>query len=234
MNLFRKLIVLGICLIGCFSVRNSWALDMVFGANSYSVNVQSFKERRFLNIIKQERDYSCGSAALATLLKYSYGQKNITESAVLNAMLKDGDKEKIKHEGFSMLDIKNYLTKVGLQSGGFRTSLDKLKAVGIPALALINNNGYMHFVVISGLVDNVVIIRDPAFGNRTMNRKEFEKTWNGILFVIVDNKQEARKNFQYKYAWGERKNDLGYEMLNTNYLTDSALQSVYTSNYFNF
>jgi hypothetical protein len=39
---------------------------------SYRMGVTSIKEARFRRVIKQQYDFSCGSAALATLLSYRY------------------------------------------------------------------------------------------------------------------------------------------------------------------
>jgi len=64
--------------------------------------------------------------------------------------------------------------------------------VGIPAIALINDHGYNHFVVVKGLRDGKVLLGDPSAGGRIMPRAEFEKLrLNGILFVIVGKRELA-------------------------------------------
>ena len=55
--------------------------------SSKKVKVQSWKEKRDLNIVKQDYDYSCGAASVATLLNNFYGQ-NIQEKDILDAMQK--------------------------------------------------------------------------------------------------------------------------------------------------
>src|ERR1700733_5558556 len=52
---------------------------LMVGAGNATVSVKSFQERKFSTTIKQEYDFSCGSAALATLLTFSY-QKPVGES----------------------------------------------------------------------------------------------------------------------------------------------------------
>ena len=47
---------------------------LAVGAGSMKVSVQSFQGRKFSTTVKQEYDFSCGSAALATLLTFSYHQ----------------------------------------------------------------------------------------------------------------------------------------------------------------
>ncbi len=175
------------------------ALWDTVGGN-FSVPVQTISERRFSGVIPQQKDFSCGSAALATLLTYHY-ERPITEEEALEAMYAVGEQEKIEREGFSLLDMKNYLATLGLRADGYRQSLDQLSSVGIPAIVLINYNGYLHFVVIKGVTDDDVLVGDPALGLRSMGREKFESMWNGILFVIRDDIDIAKSNFNQITEW---------------------------------
>lgn len=165
-----------------------------FGNNLHRVEVQSYQEQKFSKVVKQEYDFSCGSAALATMLSYFY-EMPINERVLVEQMFLTGDQEKISKQGFSLLDMKKYLASLGLRAGGFKDSLSRLEKAGIPAIALINNKGYLHFVVVAGVTDSEVLISDPSLGLRVANRKEFEKQWNGILFVILDKTEVAKKHF---------------------------------------
>ncbi len=73
---------------------------------TFNVQLTSMKEARFNTTIRQQYDFSCGSAALATLLTYHY-QDPVSEGVVFKAMYDRGDKAKIQEYGFSLLDIKN-------------------------------------------------------------------------------------------------------------------------------
>lgn len=55
------------------------------------VSVKSWKTLRDAGIDKQDLDFSCGAASLATLLNNQYGQ-NVTEEALLKAMDKGDDR----------------------------------------------------------------------------------------------------------------------------------------------
>ncbi|KQV90145.1 C39 family peptidase [Rhizobacter sp. Root1221] len=155
----------------------------------YSVPAVSLKEGRYLATERQQFDFSCGSAALSTLLTHHYGHR-VNEQAVFEAMYRHGDQAKIQREGFSLLDMKRFLESHGYQADGFEAPLDKLESARIPAIALINESGYNHFVVIKGVRDGRVLIGDPAGGTRALARAAFEARWvNQIVFVIT-NKQE--------------------------------------------
>jgi hypothetical protein len=91
--------------------------------------------------------------------------------------------------------MKRYLDTKGFQSEGVEATLDQLASANIPAIALINENGYAHFVVIKGLRDNSVVLGDPAMGTRVLEREQFEQLWlNGILLVVRTSMDLARFN----------------------------------------
>ncbi|MEW6428065.1 MAG: C39 family peptidase [Thermodesulfobacteriota bacterium] len=174
----------------------------VFDATSGAlvVKVTSIKERRFKTTVRQQYDFSCGSAALATLLSYHYDDPT-SEQDAFAAMYESGDQEKIRKEGFSLLDIKNYLRERGYQSDGFRITLDKLAELGVPAIVLIDQDGYRHFVVVKGVTRTEILIGDPSKGLRRVSRDRFEPMWNGLSFLIRDKRDVANRNFNQQGEW---------------------------------
>ncbi|MBJ7311639.1 C39 family peptidase [Rugamonas sp. CCM 8940] len=161
------------------------ALDIAgAGGGSYAVPVRNLKASRFAATVHQQFDFSCGSAALATLLSFHYGQP-VGEQGVFAEMYAGGDQDKIRREGFSLLDMKRYLAAHGWRADGFEQPLDKLVQAGFPAIVLVSDHGYRHFVVVKGLRDGRVLLGDPAGGARAMPRAAFEAIWqNRLLFVI--------------------------------------------------
>ncbi|MEX0921960.1 MAG: C39 family peptidase [Rhodovibrionaceae bacterium] len=170
------------------------------GGGSFNVPVQSMREARFSRIVLQRYDFSCGSAALATLLSYHY-DRPVSEREVFFEMWKAGDQEAIRTKGFSLLDIKKYLASLGLPSDGFRVGLDKIAEVGVPIIALIDLNGYRHFVVVKGIRGNSVLVGDPAIGLKVWSIEEFEAMWNGIAFAIRSEGDLAKANFNRAEDW---------------------------------
>lgn len=59
------------------------------GMGYVRVDVTSIKEARFKDVIKQQFDFSCGSAALATLLTYHY------DFAVTEMEIFDSDRKSV-------------------------------------------------------------------------------------------------------------------------------------------
>ncbi|NMG74008.1 C39 family peptidase [Aromatoleum diolicum] len=162
--------------------------------NTYAVPVTSLKGARFVSTLRQQYDFSCGSAAVATLLTHHYDLK-VDEVEVFKYMFERGDQAKIRREGFSMLDMKRYLDGRGFRAEGVRVSLDQLADAGVPGIALVKENGYSHFVVVKGVRPGRVVIGDPAMGTRVIDRNDFEKYWtNGILLVINNRVDLAQFN----------------------------------------
>jgi predicted double-glycine peptidase len=150
----------------------------------YTLQVVSLKAARFQTTVHQQYDFSCGSAALATLLSYHYDHP-VSEAEVFQSMFALGDQQKIRREGFSLLDMKRYLASQGFAADGFEQPLEKLAAAGYPAIVLLSERGYHHFVVVKGVQGGRVLLGDPASGTRAMRRSDFEAAWLGrLLFVI--------------------------------------------------
>ena len=155
----------------------------------YNLHVTSLKEARFKRTIRQQYDFSCGSAALATLLTYQYNYP-VTEQTAFAEMYNSGDQAKIRQFGFSLLDIRRFLIAHGFQADGCEVPLDKLIETNTPAIVLITEHGYHHFVVIKGVRNGRVLVGDPATGTRSMSRESFESKWEDHVLFVIHNRHE--------------------------------------------
>jgi uncharacterized protein len=166
---------------------------------AYSVPAKSIREARFATTIRQQYDFSCGSAALATLLSHHY-KSPVTEDQVFEAMYRNGDQAKIRIEGFSLLDMKRYLEAQGFEADGFEEPIEKLAVAKIPAIVLINEAGYNHFVVVKGFRDGRVLLGDPAGGTRALTVKAFNSIWTNSVLFVISNRQEV-SSFNLAADW---------------------------------
>jgi uncharacterized protein len=161
---------------------------------TYILHIATLKEVKYRNTIHQKYDFSCGSAAVATLLTYQYNFP-VNEQVVFEQMYAHGDRRKINREGFSLLDMKLFLQSIGFDADGFHASLDQLQKANIPAIVLIEDRGYHHFVVIKGIRYGRVLVGDPARGTRAIPLDHFNQLWkNGLLFVIHNRREFAHFN----------------------------------------
>lgn len=147
--------------------------------------VEPLSTVQFRNIVRQAYDYSCGSAALTTVLQHYLG-RNFQERQVMEGLLHYGESERIvDRRGFSMLDMKRLVTALGFPAGGFKAELKDLIELDHPAIVPIHYAGFKHFVVVKTVKDGRVFIADPAKGNITFTLARFEEKWDqNVLFVI--------------------------------------------------
>ena len=170
------------------------------GSGDVALPVTSVQEARFTGVVRQRYDFSCGSAALATLLRYHY-DFDVAEEQAFRGMWANGDRAQIRRVGFSLLDMKRWLASRGLQADGYKVDLDKVAETGIPGIALIAVKNYRHFVVVKGVRDKEVLLGDPSLGLSVVPRADFEKAWNGIYFVLSEDQDLARRNFDSDKQW---------------------------------
>lgn len=151
----------------------------------YRAPVESMQAARFRNIVRQHTDFSCGAAALATLLKYGY-DLNVDEATVLAGLMGVANSDTVRKQGFSLLDVKRYVDDLGLRGRGYRITETRLLTVRVPTIALIQTNGYRHFVVLKLIDHGRVEIADPALGNTSMSLAQFMQIWpSRALFAVI-------------------------------------------------
>jgi len=163
------------------------------------VRVEPLVAQKFRNIVRQAYDYSCGSAALTTLLNYYLG-RNLSERQVMEGLLHYGESERIvERRAFSMLDMKRLVTALGYPSGGFRATIDDLMELDHPAIVPIQHAGFKHFVVLRAIRDGRVFIADPAVGNISFPLIEFEESWDdNVLFIVFPGNEKPINALELK------------------------------------
>ena len=142
----------------------------------------SWIERKNSHLVRQKHDYSCGSASLATLLRYYYhrhvSEKQILEAikrakgitdANLKAMIKEGK------AGLSFLDLSNYAQTLGFRSIAMALDMEALSQLKLPVIIYLVSHDLGHFSVYKGMDAQYVYLADPSFGNTAMRRAKFEK-----------------------------------------------------------
>lgn len=174
---------------------------LAIGGVRVNVPVMSVRERLWQTVVQQQRDYSCGAAAVATLLSYHYGRQT-DEKEVFDAMFAAGDQEKIVRQGFSLLDMKKYMEAEGFIADGFKVSLDQFANAGIPAIVIVVIRGYRHFVVVKGVTESTVLVGDPALGLKEYPRDEFEDLLaSDIVFAVRNFVPTGREHFNLDADW---------------------------------
>ncbi|GAA5557986.1 hypothetical protein Asch01_02735 [Acinetobacter schindleri] len=159
------------------------------------VRIKPALQDQFRGIVRQAYDYSCGSAALTTLLN-GYVGTQLNEQQIMNGLLEYGERDKIiERRSFSLLDMKRFVNALGLDSGGYRGEFEDLVKQGQPAIVPISYAGFKHFVIYKGYKDGRVYIADPALGNISFDQERFKQIWENNTLFLINIAREQRQNF---------------------------------------
>ncbi|EFF84453.1 putative pilus system C39 family peptidase FilB [Acinetobacter haemolyticus] len=159
-----------------------------------AVTIKPAVEDQFRGIVRQAYDYSCGSAALTTLLN-GYAGLSLTEQQTMSGLLQYGEYQRIiERRSFSLLDMKRFVAALGLNSGGYRGQFSDLTALKQPAIVPITYAGFKHFVVYKAYKDGRVYVADPALGNISFDETRFKEVWDNNTLFLVDVPEQYRKN----------------------------------------
>ncbi len=185
-------------LLACVVVSLSYRLNAapMFNDNPVvygKIKVQSWKERRDFNIVKQDLDFSCGAASVATLLNNFYGQ-TLTEEEVLKKL----DKEQMRA---SFEDMRRIMPDLGFEAKGYALSFEQLAQLKIPVIVYLKYRKDDHFSVLRGIDGNTVLLADPSLGHVSMSRAQFLDAWQtregnlaGKILAVVPKKAETISN----------------------------------------
>ncbi|OTG96444.1 C39 family peptidase [Acinetobacter sp. ANC 3832] len=158
-----------------------------------AVEIKPALENQFRGIVRQAYDYSCGSAALTTLLN-GYVGTNLSEQQTMEGLLRFGEYNRIvERRSFSLLDMKRFVTALGFESGGFKGEFSDLIKQDQPAIVPISYAGFKHFVVFKAYKNGRVYVADPALGNISFDQERFKQIWeNNTLFLISVPKDQQK------------------------------------------
>ncbi|MEP6390550.1 MAG: cysteine peptidase family C39 domain-containing protein [Halioglobus sp.] len=134
-------------------------------------------ERRDRGVVKQSLDYSCGIAALATLLQLSFDIE-ASESSLLELLASRAKEWELaadwKERGVSLAILRKVANHYGVHAMGVVVSPAVFMKLQEPAIAFIDYRGSPHFTVIKPpLTDGRIDLADPSWGNRILTRWQF-------------------------------------------------------------
>lgn len=194
-------ISLGCCVNSIAATGESVPLSLRHMGVEATVPVTPMTRQRFTGIAHQQKDYSCGAAALSTLLTHHYGDP-VSEMEILDQLMTTAAQSRLTSQGLSMLDMKQFLEKRGYVADGYRIPVvTLLQQTGVPLIALVDAKGYRHFVVVKGLRNNTLLIGDPARGLRRMRLEAFENSASGALLLVKSHARQGRRHFNDEKAW---------------------------------
>lgn len=181
--------LVAIAFYGCAAqtpFSNVFVMPLKAGGIRTDHSLLSWKELRDQNVVIQRFDYSCGSGALATLLRYYFGDK-VSEEELLLSILSRMTEEEVKDReknGLSLLDLKRCAEQRGYQAVGVKLNYASLPKLKGPVLIHLEREDYKHFAVLKGARGDRIYLADPSRGNIRMSVDRFAKEWSGIALVL--------------------------------------------------
>lgn len=195
-NLFFYIFFIVICI--STSVYASYASPFHLNPQilkTQNITIQSWKEKKGGNVIKQDLDHSCGASSLATILTYFY-QKPTSERQILDDMA-------LSDVMASFSDLATVSQKYGFTAKGFTTNYDTLSKLKIPAIVYLNHKRSDHFSVVRAIGNDRVYLSDSSWGNRVLSKKQFEQMWHTnndpnlqgkVLLILPSNEQQKQSS----------------------------------------
>ncbi len=205
--------------------------------SSFKPQVKSWKALRDEGITKQDLDYSCGAASLATLLNRQFNQ-TVSEGQILQLFIdNDGGKDKGKYKEkeekedkylnreerekqreelmASFADMQAALPKLGFRGQGYALSFEQLQKLTAPVIVYLRYRTNDHFSVLYGINDRTVLLADPSLGYLSLSKEQFLEAWNTrdgqlagkILAVIPAKGSGARASGDFFRKHPQRQTD---------------------------
>jgi predicted double-glycine peptidase len=182
-NLKRSLLAVGCAALAACADRP--------GTEFTEHRIESLQSRRDAAVVKQQFDYSCGSAALATLLSFGLNDP-VSEQDLLRALLEPlsaAALAQIEHQGLTLAALQKLAQARGHQAQGFRIEAKQLAALTRPVIVFIRPDGFPHYAVLKGLRGDRVDLADPTLGNLRLPLYRFLAQWadpsgRGIILAV--------------------------------------------------
>ena len=141
------------------------------------------------NVVMQQREYSCGAAALATLLRYYWDDTSATEAKYLTElakMLTPSETADRITNGLTLTDLRRLAVQTGYLASIGTLTFDKLTESKVPLVLGVTVQQYRHFVVYRGSDGEYVYLADPMRGNIRTPIWQFKTQWqqNAVLAIV--------------------------------------------------
>ena len=154
--------------------------------------VDPYRELRYEGVTGQTDWYTCGPAAVATLLTYYYDIPT-TEAEALElaeGFMREMGLEPGPERGVNALALKKTLEAKGVPTKGYRVKPEDLRNYfargGLPVIVHLTAPR-KHFVVAVGMVGDQIVLADPSWDRSIIPFSAFveERGYSGVVLVPI-------------------------------------------------
>ena len=184
--------------------------------------VKSWKAMRDAGIVKQNYDFSCGAASIATLLNRQYGL-TYSEKEILELLSKEAQ-ETWKA---SFADMQKIMPSLGFRAEGYAVSFEQLQQLRAPVIVYLRYRNNDHFSVLYGIDGETVLLADPSLGHVSLSRAQFLDAWktrdshlSGKILAIVPDKAHphpAKTDFFTRAPQRSTRHSMVFEQMPSRY-----------------
>jgi len=166
--------------------------------------IKSWMDFKNQNVVKQKHDYSCGSASLATILRYFYNL-NISERDILKEVISNKKGKIYKNIGLSFFELGEFVKRRGFKAIGLALNIDSLKNLKIPVIIYVKIRRDTHFTVFKGVDRKFVYLADPSLGNIKVRLSKFKEMFYGVdelkyrgkILAILPKNRDIKTNREF-------------------------------------
>ena len=166
---------------------SAWGPPIRDARRTFQSPARHWKGIRERNIVMQQTDYSCGAAALATIVRFYWGD-DVDEPFFLRAILATLTRQELQdriENGLSMTDLRKVAVMRGYAASLGKQELAKMAELRVPVIVRIKSDGHEHFVVYRGMAEDRVFLADPIRGNIRLPIEEFARQWPDRVLLVV-------------------------------------------------
>ncbi|MGK7902466.1 MAG: C39 family peptidase [Hormoscilla sp.] len=160
-------------------------------APSLANPITPYRTLRYEGVVGQTTYYTCGAAAVATLLTHYYDRPTTEAEILALSETAMAESSKILEEtGITALALIQALDDRGIQARGMRLTLTSLAEYfgngGLPVVLHVTKP-QMHYVLAVGMVGDWIILADPSWGRRIqpLDALVNEQGFSGVTLVPV-------------------------------------------------
>ncbi len=140
---------------------------------STDVFTPSKRGRRLLPVILQAEATECGLACLAMIANF-FGNET--------TLLTLRQEFSLSLKGVTLARVVAMAERLGLRSRALRVELEHLGRIALPAILHWNFN---HFVVLKSVKKNLIVVHDPAVGERRVSFAEASTSFTGVALELA-------------------------------------------------
>lgn len=141
-----------------------------------------------VTLIRQQTEFDCGSAALATLLSF-YADEEVEPARLIGARPWASDEwQGVQRDGFSLSQLAEMAAALNVQTSVLWLPIRSLSSIQLPVLVYLPLPSGPHFSVLTGIAGEHVTLADPSQGALLWTLGQFLSAWapegEGALLLV--------------------------------------------------